>query len=88
MVLERNAHMIVRSEGFVATGALARPRSEAFFDAVFAEDMAAGLEGGVLEILPANGTVCNHLSIIMSRERLSRPKSTYSECCFLAALVC
>jgi len=46
--------MIVNAKRLVAIRTLPRPRRHSFLDAVFAEDMAAGFEGGVFEFDPAD----------------------------------
>ena len=48
--------MIVSAKCFVAIWAFAHPGLETFFYAVSAEDMTAGLDDSVFEILSAYGT--------------------------------
>lgn len=52
--LKRHVQMIVNAKRLVAIRTLPRPRRHSFLDAVFAEDMAAGFEGGVFEFDPAD----------------------------------
>ena len=56
-----NVHVVVVSKGFVAIWTLARSRSEAFFDAFLAKDMAACLDCSVLEVPAAHCAKCKSL---------------------------
>jgi hypothetical protein len=47
---ERDMHVVVIAKRAIAIRAFAGPRSEPFFDAVFAENMTASLDRGVFEI--------------------------------------
>lgn len=51
-------HIVIISERSVAIRALSRTRSKALFDAVFAENVAAGFDCGILEVPATNGTKC------------------------------
>jgi hypothetical protein len=53
-----NVHVVVTSEGFTAVGALAGARGETLLDTIFAEDMAACFDCGVLEIATADCAQC------------------------------
>ena len=51
---ERDVHIVVISKRPIAVRTLARTRGQAFFNTVFAEDMAASLDRCVLKVLATN----------------------------------
>ena len=55
-------HVVVASEGFAAVRALAGARRKTLFDAIFAEHMAACLDGRVFEIATTYGAQCKGLN--------------------------
>lgn len=54
-------HVVVASEGAVAVGTFAGPRSETLLDAILAEDVTARFDDRVLEIAAANCAQCKSL---------------------------
>lgn len=49
-------HVVILPECFVAIWTFPRSRSSALLDAFLAEDVSAGLDGGVFEVDAADGT--------------------------------
>lgn len=60
--LQRNMQMIVQPECPIAIRAFPRSRQGPFLDTLVAEDVPAGLDNRVLEILLADGTNCHNLA--------------------------
>ena len=52
------AHVVVRSERFVAVGAFPHARGEPFFNTLFAKDVTTRLDHCVLEVFAADGADC------------------------------
>lgn len=62
--LQRNMQVIIQPERPVAVRAFPRSRQGPFLDALVAEDVPAGLDNRVFEILLAHGTYCHNLATV------------------------
>lgn len=63
---QRDMQMIVQSECPIAIWAFPRSRQSPFLDTLVAEDVPAGLDNRVLEVLLADGTDCHDLANVSS----------------------
>ena len=52
--LQRDPHVVIGTKSLIAIRALAHARLESLFDTLPAQDMAAGFDDSVLEVLPTN----------------------------------
>ena len=70
--------MVISTKSLVAIGALAHARLQSLFDTLSAEDMAAGFNDSVLEVLPTNSAYSEVLWWMLVPSKQKGDNQTYS----------